>query len=102
MFAIVEAGGKQHRVETGKEIRVEKINAEPGSEIVLDKVLMVSGDAVSIGNPYVASARITCQLLDHGRGKKIIVMHKRRRHDSRKTQGHRQDYTKLLVKEIVL
>lgn len=102
MFAIVEAGGKQHRVVAGQEFRVEKIDAEPGSEIVLDKVLMVSGTEMLVGTPYVASAKVVCKLLDHGRGKKIIVFHKRRRQDSRKTQGHRQDYTTLLVKDIAL
>ena len=100
MFAIVEAGGKQHRVEAGQEFKVAKINLDPGCEVVLDKVLMVSSQEVSIGAPYLPSAKVVCELLGHGRGRKIIVMHKRRRHDSRKTQGHRQDYSTLRVKDI--
>jgi large subunit ribosomal protein L21 len=100
MYAIIESGGKQFRVEEGLELDVEKLAAEAGSEVTIDKVLMVGGNDVSIGTPYVENAKVTCEVVEHGRGKKIVVFHKWRRNDSRKKQGHRQDYTRLKVKSI--
>lgn len=100
MYAIVETGGKQFRVEEGGKIFVEKLAAEAGSEIVLDKVLMVGGDKFAVGAPYVAAAKVTAEVLEHGRGEKIIIFKKRRRQDSRKKQGHRQEFTALKIKGI--
>ncbi|THB65982.1 MAG: 50S ribosomal protein L21 [Desulfovibrio sp.] len=100
MFAIIESGGKQYRVEEGLKLKVDRIQAEPGSELTIDRVLMVGGDAPAVGAPYVDSATVTCEVLEHGRDKKILVFHKRRRKDSRKTQGHRQEYTAIKVKAI--
>lgn len=100
MFAIIETGGKQFRVEEGAEIVVERLKAEPGSELAIDKVLMLGGENVTVGSPYVPNATVTCEVMQHGRGKKIIVFHKWRRNDSHKKQGHRQDFTKLKVKAI--
>lgn len=100
MFAIIETGGKQFRVQEGNEIVVERLNAEPGSELAIDKVLMLGGSDVTVGAPYVENAKVTCEVVEHGRGKKIVVFHKWRRNDSRKKQGHRQDFTKLKVKAI--
>lgn len=100
MYAIIETGGKQYRVEQNQVIRVEKLQAEPGSEVVLDKVLMKGGDSVEVGSPYLQNANVTCEVVDHGRGKKVVVFHKWRRNDSRKKQGHRQDYTTLKIKAI--
>ncbi len=100
MFAIIETGGKQFRVVEGAEIVVERLEADAGSELAIDKVLMLGGDDVTVGDPYVANASVTCEVLEHGRGKKIIVFHKWRRNDSHKKQGHRQDFTKLKVKAI--
>ncbi|WP_027183683.1 50S ribosomal protein L21 [Desulfovibrio inopinatus] len=101
MYAIIETGGKQFRVEEGLKIDVEKLAAEPGGEIVLDKVLFLDKDGGPlVGEPYLEGAKVTCEVVEHGRGKKIIVFHKRRRQDSHKKQGHRQDYTTLLVKSI--
>ncbi|UZP69037.1 50S ribosomal protein L21 [Desulfovibrio mangrovi] len=100
MYAIVETGGKQFRVEEGGKIFVEKLAAEAGSEVVLDKVLMVGGDKFTVGAPYVASAKVTAEVLEHGRGEKIIVFKKRRRQDSRRKQGHRQEFTALKIKGI--
>ena len=102
MFAIIETGGKQFRAEEGREIKVDKIEAQAGSEVAIDKVLLVSGDEIRVGSPYVENATVTCEVVEHGRGKKIIVFHKRRRQDSRKTQGHRQDYSTLKVKSIAV
>jgi large subunit ribosomal protein L21 len=100
MYAIIESGGKQFRVEEGDTIRVEKLDAGVGADVVVDKVLLVSGDSLSVGTPYVADAKVDASVLDHGRGEKIVVFKKWRRNDSRRTQGHRQDYTTLRIKSI--
>jgi large subunit ribosomal protein L21 len=100
MYAIIESGGKQIRVEEGAKIRVEKLDAGVGTEVVIEKVLLLSGDTLSIGAPYVANARVSAAVVDHGRGEKIIVFKKWRRNDSRRTQGHRQDYTTLQINSI--
>ena len=97
MYAIVETGGKQFRVEEGAKIVVEMLDAVVGSEVSLDKVLMIGGDAVNVGAPYVADAKVRARVLDHGRGDKILVFRKRRRKDSRKLQGHRQPFTALKI-----
>jgi large subunit ribosomal protein L21 len=103
MFAIVETGGKQYRVREGQQVKVSKLQAEAGSEITLDKVLVVGeGGDVQIGQPYVEQARVVCDVLNHGREKKIIVFKKKRRKDYRKKQGHRQDFTTLRVKAIAV
>ncbi|HKK32453.1 MAG TPA: 50S ribosomal protein L21 [Desulfomicrobiaceae bacterium] len=101
MFAIVETGGKQFRVEEGRFLKVAKMDVEAGAEISLDKVLMVGeGAEVTVGRPYVEGATIACEVLDHGRDKKIIVFKKKRRKDYRKKQGHRQDFTTIKVNAI--
>ncbi len=101
MFAVVETGGKQFRVEEGLEFRVELLKAEPGSDLTLDKVLLIGdGDKTKIGEPYVEGAKVDCTVLGHERGEKIIVFHKLSKKDSSKKTGHRQDYTKLKIKSI--
>lgn len=100
MYAIIESGGKQFRVEEGGKIRVEKLSAAVGGEIVIDKVLMLGGGTFAVGNPYLADAKVTAEVVEHGRGEKILVFKKRRRQDSRRTQGHRQDFTTLKIKSI--
>lgn len=101
MFAIVETGGKQYRVHEGLVIRVEKLEADPGKEVVLEKVLMVDKDGdMSVGAPYVDAAKVACEVMEHGRGRKIIVFKHKRRKDYRKKQGHRQDFTTIKVKSI--
>ena len=100
MYAIIESGGKQFRVEEGGKIRVEKLGDAVGSEVVIDKVLMIGGGSFVVGSPYVADAKVAAEVVEHGRGEKIIVFKKRRRQDSRRTQGHRQDFTTLKIKSI--
>jgi large subunit ribosomal protein L21 len=101
MFAIVETGGKQFRVEEGRSLKVAKLDVQAGSEITLDKILLVgTGAEVKIGQPFVAGAAVQCEVVDHGRDKKIIIFKKNRRKDYRKAQGHRQDFTTLKVKSI--
>ena len=101
MYAIIETGGKQYRVEEGLKIKVEKLPVEQGAEVVLDKVLLVAGTGdPQVGAPYVSGAKVVCEAVEHGRGKKLIIFHKWRRNDSHKKTGHRQDYTALKIKTI--
>lgn len=100
MYAIVENSGKQYKVEEGKTLQVEKLPAEVGDEVLLDKLLLVHGDdGLSVGTPYV-EGKVTCEVLEHGRGKKVIVFKHKKRKDYRKKTGHRQWYTRLRVKGI--
>ena len=98
MKAIFVTGGKQYYVAEGDVIYVEKLNAEAGSTIDFTEVLAV-GDKT--GTPYVKGAKVTCEVEKHGKNKKIVVFKYRPKKKYRKTQGHRQPYTKLVVKKIV-
>ena len=101
MYAIVATGGKQYRVKEGMEIDVEKLRAEPGDEIALDNVLLLGqDDDVKIGTPYLENAKVTCEVVKHDRGDKVIIFKKKRRKDYRRKTGHRQDYTRLKVTAI--
>lgn len=100
MYAIIETGGKQFRVEEGSKLRVATIAAEVGSEVSFDKVLMLGGDSLSLGKPYVENAKVAAEVLEHGRGDKILVFKKWRRNDSRRLQGHRQNYTTIKITSI--
>ena len=101
MYAIVETGGKQYRVEEGAKINVELLPAENGAEVALEKVLLVeAGGDLKIGAPYVDGAKVTCEVVDRIRGPKVVIFHKWRRNDSHKKIGHRQDYTTLKIKSI--
>ncbi|KKK35392.1 50S ribosomal protein L21 [Salinicoccus sediminis] len=100
MFAIIETGGKQLKVEEGQTIYVEKLNAEAGDSFTFDRVLFVGGDSVKVGVPTVEGATVSAKVEKHGRGRKInVVKFKRRKNYSRK-QGHRQPYTKLTIGKI--
>lgn len=101
MYAVIETGGKQLKVETGMEIYVEKLNVEAGEEVVFDKVCMLGGDTTKIGTPYVDGAKVTCKVEKQGKGKKIrIFKYKPKKGSTRRRQGHRQPYTKLTVEAI--
>lgn len=97
MKAVVETGGKQYYVEEGSIIYVEKLDAEVGSTVKFDKVLMVNGVA---GKPYLANATVEGEVLKHGKNKKIKVFKYNAKKKYRKTQGHRQPYTKVEIKKI--
>ena len=97
MFAVIQTGGKQYKVAKDDVIRVEKLAGDAGSEIVLDQVLMV-GD--KIGVPMVSGASVTATVVAQARGPKIIVFKKRRRQNSRRKNGHRQDLTILRITDI--
>ena len=98
MYAVFETGGKQYRAATGDKIKVEKIEAEKGSTVELDKVLMVGeGQDVKIGSPFLTGGKVTAKVLDHGRGDKVhIIKFKRRKHHL-KRMGHRQYFTQLEI-----
>ena len=98
MYAVIETGGKQYRVTEGQSIKVEKLDGEAGSNIDLDKVLMVAdGENIKVGAPYVQGGKVTATIKSHGRGKKIHIIKFRRRKHYQKEQGHRQHYTELQI-----
>jgi large subunit ribosomal protein L21 len=98
MFAVFASGGKQHRVTEGEVIRIERLAAEPGEEVVFDKVLMVAdGDQVSVGTRFVDGGKVTAEVIGNDRGKKINVLKFKRRKDYLRRQGHRQWFTELKI-----
>ncbi len=99
MYAIIETGGKQYRVEEGERIRVEKLAAEPG-ELVEFAPLFVGGEEAKVGAPKVEGARVVAEVLDHGRAKKVLVEKFKAKVNYHRKKGHRQPYTELLIKEI--
>lgn len=102
MYAIIENAGKQYKVSPGEKIRVEKISVENGSELFLDKVLMVSRDGESVfGSPYIDGAKVLAIVEGNGKAKKVLVYKQKPRKSTRKLRGHRQPYTSLKIKEIV-
>ncbi len=100
MYAVIRTGGKQYRVEVGDTVRVEKLQAEPGSELHLTDVLMVGGDKTHVGEPTVKNAKVTVVVTRQDKAPKLIVFKKKRRQGYRKMQGHRQLYTEVFVKGI--
>ncbi|MBI2122987.1 MAG: 50S ribosomal protein L21 [Armatimonadetes bacterium] len=103
MYAVIETGGKQYKVEKGTTVQVERLDAEPGKELTLDRVLLVAdGEKVEVGAPVVKGAKVQAKVVGHGRGKKLVVFkYKAKSHYRRKT-GHRQDYTTLRIEDITL
>ncbi len=98
MYAVIETGGKQYRVTEGQSIKVEKLSADEGSSVDLDKVLLVAnGDSIKIGAPYVDGGKVTATVKAHGKGKKILIVKFRRRKHHQKIQGHRQQFTELQI-----
>ena len=101
MYAVIKTGGKQYRVSSGEKLKVEQLAAEVGSQITIDKVLMVADDdKVSIGTPLVKGASVKATVVNHGRGDKIRIFKMRRRKHFKKQQGHRQNFTEIQVEEI--
>ena len=100
MYAVIETGGKQVRVEVGQEIFVEKLEVEAGQEYTFENVLMVGGEKNKIGKPYVKNATVTASVIKHGRGPKIIVYKYEPKKHYHKKNGHRQPYTKLSITAI--
>lgn len=102
MYAIIRTGGKQYKVRSGEQLRVESLPADVGAAVSFDEVLLVGdGDAVKVGAPLVAGAIVKATVMAHGRGEKLRIFKLRRRKHYQKTQGHRQSYTELRIEDIV-
>jgi len=102
MYAVIRTGGKQYTVREGDTLDVERLPHEPGSTIAIDEVLLLGeGATVKAGTPYVPGARVLCDVVEHGKGEKIIVFKYKNKTRYRRKRGHRQLYTRLAVKEIV-
>jgi large subunit ribosomal protein L21 len=101
MYAVVEINGKQYRAEKGATLTVDRMEADPGTILDLGKVLLVSGDEIKVGTPYVEGASIKAVVVDEIKGDKIVVFKYKPKKDYRRTQGHRQPYTVLKIEEIV-
>lgn len=101
MFAVFKTGGKQYRVVAEDVLKVDKVKGERGEIVEFGEVLVVGGDSVSLGAPTVAGATVAAEVLEQGRGAKIIAFKKRRRKNSRRKIGHRQEFTLLRITEIL-
>ena len=103
MYAIIEACGKQYKVTEGDVVFFEKLDAEEGKKVTFDKVILVSDDKkVQVGNPYVKGIKVEGKVVSHGKGKKILVFKYKAKKNYRRTQGHRQPYTKVEITNIKL
>ena len=100
-YAVIETGGKQYSVSEGDLIKVEKLDAEPGNVVDLDKVLLIGGDETKVGAPYIDGAKVTAEVVKNGKAKKIIVFKYKAKKNYRKKQGHRQPYTELKITSIL-
>lgn len=101
MYAIIETGGKQYRVQEGDSINVELLGAEIGDVVELDKVLLISdGNGIKVGAPYVQEAKVQAKVQSHGRGRKIIVYKYKAKKNYRKKQGHCQPFTNIVIEKI--
>ena len=101
MYAVIEACGKQYKVEEKDVVFFEKLDAEEGKKVTFDKVILVSDDGkVQVGNPYVKGVKVEGKVVAHGKGKKIIVFKMKAKKNERKKQGHRQPYTKVEITSI--
>jgi len=102
MFAVIETGGKQVRVQVGDLVRVETLEGDVGSEVVFDRVLMVGeGEGARIGSPSVDGATVRGSIVEQGRAKKILIYtYKRRKNSNRRRMGHRQNYTAVQIQSI--
>jgi len=101
MFAVIKTGGKQYRVAAEDVIRIEKVAGEPGDIVQLAEVLMLGGDTVTVGSPTVEGASIAVEVVSQSRGPKVIAFKKRRRKNSRRKRGHRQEFTLIRISEIL-
>jgi large subunit ribosomal protein L21 len=101
MFAVIRTGGKQYRVAADDVIKVDKVAGEPGAIVEFAEVLVVGGDTPTLGAPHVMGATVAAEVLDQGRGDKVIAFKKRRRKNSRRKRGHRQEFTLVRITEIL-
>jgi large subunit ribosomal protein L21 len=101
MFAVIRTGGKQYRVAAEDVLKVDKVKGDPGEIVQFGEVLVVGGDNVTLGAPTVAGASVAAEVIEQGRAPKVIAFKKRRRKNSRRKRGHRQEFTLVRVTEIL-
>jgi large subunit ribosomal protein L21 len=101
MFAVIKTGGKQYRVSADDILEVEKIAGNPGDVVEFAEVLVLGGDSPQLGTPTIAGAIVAGEVLEQGRGPKVIAFKKRRRKNSRRKRGHRQEFTRVRITEIL-
>jgi large subunit ribosomal protein L21 len=101
MFAVIKTGGKQYRVAAKDVVRIDRLEAERGAIVEFGEVLVVGGDAAIVGTPTVDGATVAAEVLDHVRGAKVIAFKKRRRKNSRRKRGHRQEFSLVRITEIL-
>ena len=101
MFAVIKTGGKQYRVAVEDKLKVEMVSGEPGEIVQFGEVLVVGGDTTTLGTPTVAGAAVAAEVLEQSRGPKVIAFKKRRRKNSRRKRGHRQEFTLVQITEIL-
>ena len=102
MFAVIKAGGKQYRVAEDQVLKVEGVEGEPGTIVQIGEVIMLGGDKPQLGNPTISGASVAVEIVEHGRGPKVIAFKKRRRKNSRRKRGHRQDFVLIRISEILM
>ncbi|MDA8440916.1 MAG: 50S ribosomal protein L21 [Peptococcaceae bacterium] len=101
MYAVIETGGKQYRVQQGDVLKVEKLEANVGDSVAIDKVLLVEKDgSVQVGTPVVAGAKAVLKVMEHGKGTKLIIFKYKAKKNYRRKQGHRQPFSKVVVESI--
>jgi len=101
MYAIVEIAGQQFKVQKDQKVFVHRLNAEAGSKVEFDRVLLVDNDgSITLGAPAIDGAKVTAQVLDHVKGDKVIVFKKKRRKSYQKSNGHRQQFTAITIEDI--
>lgn len=101
MYAVIKSGGKQHRVEPGEVLKLEKLDAETGATVEFDQVMMIGeGADVKIGTPFVDGGKVTAEVMAQGRGEKVTIIKMKRRKHYRRQGGHRQAFTQVKIKDI--
>lgn len=101
MYAVIETGGKQYRVQEGDVITIEKLDAEAGKKVEFDKVLVLSDDnGLKVGTPYLEGAKVVGKVVENGKGQKIVIFKYKNKKDYRKKQGHRQPYTMVEINDL--
>lgn len=101
MYAVIETGGKQYRVQEGDVLTIEKLNVEAGDKVTFDKVLVLAEEGnLKVGTPYVEGAAVTGEVVENGKGKKVIIFKYKAKKDYRKKQGHRQPYTMVKIESL--
>ena len=101
MYAIVEFKGKQYKAEKGALLKVDKIEAAPGSSMDIDSVILLSGETLKVGSPYISGAKVSAVVESHGKAKKIIVFKYIPKKDNRRKKGHRQQYSVIRIEDII-